>query len=72
MKRIQIYIDDALDAAARREAKRRGISRSEFIRSCVAAEVEAQPSVGDDPWADMVGWLEGEPVDDIDAVIYKG
>jgi len=33
MRRIQIHIDDTLDAAVRAEAARRGVSRAALIRS---------------------------------------
>jgi hypothetical protein len=26
--------------------------------------------MADDPWEDMIGWLDDEPVDDIDDVVY--
>ena len=69
MRRIQIHIDEALDAAVAAEAARRGISKAALIRSCIARAVRvAAPP--DDPWDAMVGWLDDEPVDDIDDVVY--
>jgi hypothetical protein len=69
MRRIQIHIDETLDAAVAAEAARRGVSKAALIRSCIAREVRpAAPSA--DPWADMIGWLDDDPVDDIDDVIY--
>jgi Ribbon-helix-helix protein, copG family len=70
MRRIQIHIDESLDAAVAAEAARRGISKAAFIRSCIAREVRPPAPPSADPWADMIGWLDDEPVDDIDDVIY--
>jgi len=70
MRRIQIHIDEELDEAVAQEAARRGISKAALIRSCIAREIGAAPSPPADPWAAMVGWLDDEPVDDIDDVIY--
>lgn len=69
MRRIQIHIDEGLDAAVTAEAARRGVSKAALIRACIAREVRAAPPP-DDPWDAMVGWLDDDPVDDIDDVIY--
>lgn len=71
VKRIQIHIDDQLDAAAEREAARRGVSKASLIRASLARELAVEESPFEDPWAAMVGWLDDEPVDDLDAVIYE-
>jgi len=70
MRRIQIHIDETLDRAVAEEAARRGISKAALIRSCIAREVGAAAAAPDDPWDAMIGWLDDEPVDDIDDVIY--
>jgi hypothetical protein len=70
MRRIQIHIDEALDAAVKAEAVRRGVSKAALIRSCIAREVGAAAPAPDDPWGAMTGWLDDDPVDDIDDVIY--
>lgn len=70
MRRIQLHIDETLDAAVTAEAARRGMSRAALIRSCLAREVRARVEPPPDPWDDMAGWLDDEPVDDIDAVLY--
>jgi hypothetical protein len=69
MKRIQIHIDEELDEAAASEAARRGVSKAALIRESLAAFVSPSPST-DDPWAGLDGWLDDEPVDHIDEVIY--
>ncbi len=70
MRRIQIHIDDELDEAAEREAARRGISKAALIRESLADRptVPGTPSL--DPWEAMCGWLDDEPVADIDEVLY--
>ncbi|WP_419944214.1 CopG family transcriptional regulator [Candidatus Poriferisodalis sp.] len=59
-------IDDALTAAAAKQ----GVSRSALMRDAVRTLLEAQRPVGDDPVDALIGWLDVEPDDDIDAVIY--
>jgi hypothetical protein len=70
MRRIQIHIDEALDAAVAAEAARRGVSKAALIRSCIARAVRPAAPSPDDPWEAMTGWLDDSPVDDIDDVIY--
>ena len=71
MRRIQIHIDEALDARAEAEASRRGISKAALIRSTLAQGLTPAPAASTDPWQALVGWLDDDPVDDIDAVIYE-
>ncbi|MGH7777430.1 MAG: ribbon-helix-helix protein, CopG family [Candidatus Dormibacterales bacterium] len=71
MKRIQIHIDDELDAAAEAEASRRGLSKAALIRTSLAKELGTAAPAGTDPWEAMMGWLDDGPVDDLDAVIYE-
>ena len=71
MRRIQIHIDDELDAAAEREAARRGISKAALIRESLADRLTVNgPPPALDPWEAMCGWLDDEPVEDIDEVLY--
>jgi hypothetical protein len=70
MRRIQLYIQASLDDTLEAEAAKRGVSKASLIRDAVAKEyVPGRPNTGD-PWMDMLGWIEGEPVDDIDEVVY--
>jgi hypothetical protein len=69
MRRVQIHLDEALDRAAADEAARRGISKAGLIRQTLARELRVEGTAGD-PWEDMIGWLDDEPVDDIDEVVY--
>jgi hypothetical protein len=70
MRRIQIHIDEKLDAAVAAEAARRGVSKAALIRACIAREVRVHARAPEDPWDAMTGWLDDDPVDDIDDVVY--
>jgi hypothetical protein len=68
VRRINVYIDEELDARADREARRRKISKAALIRQSLRAELG--PSKRRDPLDQLVGLSDADPVDDIDAVIY--
>jgi hypothetical protein len=70
MRRVQISLDESLDDAAAKEAARRGISKAALIRAALAAEVTPDRAARD-PWEAMIGWLDSEPVDDIDQAVYE-
>lgn len=70
MRRIQIHLDESLDDAAATEAARRGLSKAALIRECLAAGLTRNGPGATDPWDAMIGWLDDEPVDDIDEAIY--
>ena len=70
VKRIQIHIEDELDVAAEAEASRRGISKAALIRESLAERLSIHDTASRDPWEAMVGWLDDEPVEDIDEIIY--
>jgi hypothetical protein len=70
MKRIQIHIEDELDDAAEAEAARRGISKAALIRESLAARLSLHDTASRNPWDAMIGWLDDEPVTDIDEVVY--
>ena len=70
VKRIQIHLEEDLDDAAEREAKRRGISKAALIRESLARELSVEPADSEDPWERMCGWLDDEPVEDIDEFLY--
>ena len=70
MRRIQIHVQDELDDQAEAEAARRGISKAALIRSALASALRISPLAGTEPWQAMTGWLDDEPVDDIDDVVY--
>jgi hypothetical protein len=70
MRRIQIHIDEELDEAVAAEARRKGVSKAAVIRSLIAREVRPSAPPAGDPWDAITGWLDDDPVDDIDDVIY--
>lgn len=70
MRRIQIHINEELDEAAEREAARRGISKAALIREALAERLTVKGAPATDPWEAMCGWLDDEPVDDVDEVLY--
>lgn len=72
VKRVQIHLEEELDRSAAAEAARRGISKAALIRATLARELaSSSPRQAEQAgWADMTGWLDVEPVDDIDEVVY--
>lgn len=70
MRRIQIHIDEELDEAVATQAAREGVSKAALIRSFIAREVQFPTPPSEDPWDAITGWLDDDPVDDIDDVIY--
>lgn len=70
MKRLQIYIDEDLDAALAAEARRAHRSKAALIRDCVAMRFRDRSAA--DPLDDIVGFIEGAPDDSrsIDEVVY--
>ena len=70
MRRIQLYMDDDVDDALTAQAAKRGTTRSALVRDAVRSSLGADLHVAADPIEDLIGWLDVEPDDDIDAVIY--
>ena len=69
MRRIQLYLDDDMDDALTAQAAKLGTTRSALVRDAVRASVGADLHAAD-PFDDLIGWLDVEPDDDFDAVIY--
>lgn len=70
MKRLQIYIDEHLDAALAVEARRKGKSKAALIRECVATRYGEQGEP--DPVDSLVGFVDGGADDSVlvDDVVY--
>jgi len=69
VKRLQIMIDEDLDAALDRLALKEGTSKAALIRRFVRQHVEQLPPLEEDPLWQMVGAIDVEPAD-IDEVVY--
>ena len=69
VKRLQIMIDEDLDAALSRLALREGTSKAALIRRFVRQNVKPLPPLEEDPLWQMVGAIDVEPAD-VDEVVY--
>lgn len=67
MRRIQIHLEDEVDEALAREARRRGSSKAALIREVLRTGF---PAPGEDPVDALVGAGDGQAVDDIDEASY--
>ena len=69
MKRLQVMIEEDLDAALERKAKAQGTSKAALIRAYVRERLEPVPPLEADPLWQMVGRddFAPEPVDDFSA-----
>ena len=70
MKRLQIMIEEELDAALGRQAAEEGVSKAALIRRYVAERLRPLPPLEEDPLWQAVGIADGDPVDDIDEFLY--
>ena len=70
MKRLQIMIDEDLDADLERLAAAEGASKAALIRRFVRDRIQPQPSAESDPIHEMVGADDYEPAD-VDDVVYQ-
>ncbi len=77
MKRLQIMIDEELDAALERLARQEGTSKAALIRRFVRDRIRPLPPIDEDPLWRLVEAAELEPVPEevpepsIDAVVYE-
>jgi hypothetical protein len=73
VKRLQIMIEEDVDAALGRRARSEGVSKAALIRRYVRMAVTPLPPLEDDPLWAMIGADSGaEPAADIDEVVYGG
>jgi hypothetical protein len=71
VKRLQIMIEEDLDAALGRQAAREKTSKAALIRRYVRERLEPLPPLEEDPLWELVGAdPDAEPVDDIDEYLY--
>ena len=70
MRRIQLYIEDELDHALDAEAARIGVSRSAVMRDAVRSWLADHVEAGPDPLDDIIGSVDMDATEDLDAVLY--
>jgi hypothetical protein len=72
VKRLQIMIDQDLDAILERMARDQGTSKAALIRRFVRERVKPLPPIEEDPLWGLVGIANFEPVpgETIDDVVY--
>ncbi len=71
VKRLQIMIEEELDAELGRQARREGVSKAALIRRYVAERLRPLPPIEEDPLWGLVGLAtDAEPVGDIDEYLY--
>ncbi len=70
VRRLQILMDERLDDALEREARRTKRSKSAIIRELVRERVRPLPPIEQDPLWEMAGVDSCEPIADIDAFLY--
>lgn len=72
VKRLQIMIEEELDAALGRQAAEEGVSKAALIRRYVGERLRPLPPLEEDPLWQMRGMFKGGPNDSqtIDDVVY--
>lgn len=70
MKRLQIMIEEDLDAELEREASARGTSKAALIRSYVRERLSPLPPLSADPLGRMAGTDDFPPAA-VDEVVYR-
>ena len=73
VKRLQIMIEEELDAALARQAAEEGVSKAALIRRYVGERLRPLPPLEEDPLWQLVGMIkDGSPDDsaNIDEVVY--
>lgn len=70
MKRLQIFIEEELDAALERKARSEGKSKAALIRRYVRERLSPLPPIEKDPLWRLVGVDDFEP-SPVDEVVYR-
>jgi Ribbon-helix-helix protein, copG family len=73
VKRLQIMIEEDLDAALGRQAATEGVSKAALVRRYVRERLRPLPPLEDDPLWELVGMIKEGPVDassTVDDVVY--
>jgi hypothetical protein len=73
VKRLQIMIEEELDAALGRQAATEGVSKAALIRRYVAERLRPLPPLEDDPLWQIFGMIEEGPADSslsVNEVVY--
>jgi hypothetical protein len=72
MKRLQIMIDEDLDEALERQARKERTSKAALIRRFVRERIKPPPSIENDPLWEFFGGSEGSAgdSDSVDDVVY--
>jgi hypothetical protein len=72
VKRLQIMIEEELDAALARQAAEEGVSKAALIRRYVGERLRRLPPPEEDPLWEIVGMVKGGPNDSasVDDVVY--
>jgi hypothetical protein len=72
VKRLQIMIEEELDAALARQAAEEGVSKAALIRRYVGERLRPLPPIQEDPLWELIGIVEGSPEDSVsvDEVVY--
>jgi hypothetical protein len=73
VKRLQIMIEEDLDAALERQAVQEGVSKAALIRRYVGERLRPLAALAEDPLWEIVGMIKGGSPDDssrVDEVVY--
>ena len=72
VKRLQIMIEEELNAALGRQAAEEGVSKAALIRRYVHERLRPLPPIEEDPLWELVGMEKGNPDDSasVDDVVY--
>ena len=65
VKRLQIMIEEELDAALARQAAEEGVSKAALIRRYVGERLRPIPPIEEDPIWELVGMDKGSPDDSV-------